>query len=451
MSSMINTIGRGTAWTTAGTLGVKLAGLLATFITLHTLTVYEYGLTELAVSIIPLLSIFVLPGISAVVQAEMSLAKASGDGGRERALFEEYFWVQLLLSLIPWAGVFFGASLISSLYNEGIANMFRIVSFAFLLSPFRAATMLLFRTNLRFKVLAAYGVSEELFKFCVLLLCYFVFDLRAVSVIIAYILSVLLTLVLFSFQGLKEYRGLLLHPRMSGHHPFIRLMREHGKWGMATNYLNNFSNNIRLWIIKAFLGADAVGLFSLASSLFSHAASLIQINGVIAPILPRYVRDGGRLARLVSKSMKYQLAGFLVSAVGTSIAFPILIMNFFPQFAPALPLFFIIIFTMVPSSISSILTVTFTALQAQRELFFATLIKTLSIVLVAPPLIMAFGVYGIAIEFFVTAVIFTLERYRVMGRLIPGFQITPNAFMHMDEDDRLILSKGREMMKRFIS
>jgi O-antigen/teichoic acid export membrane protein len=450
MNGVAKMIGRGTAWASVGALGVKVAGLLATFVTLHQLTVYEYGLTELAISIIPLLSIFVLPGITTVVQAEMSLAKAKKDGPKERALFEQYFLVQLALSIIPWALVFFGAELIARWYNEGIADLFRIVSFSFLISPFRAVMTLLFRVNLRFKTIASYGVCEELLKFFLLMTCYFVFDLRAMSVIIAYVLNELLAILIFMRPFLKEYIPLRHNSKVVGQYPFYVLMSTHGKWGIATNYLNNFANNIRLWIIKAFLGADAVGLFALASSLFSHTLSLLQLNSVITPILPQYAHEPVRFNRLVEKSIKYQLIGYTLSGVVTSIAFPILITYLFPKFLPALPLFFIIVFTVIPAALSGVLTAVFTALQAQRELFFATLIKTFFIVLLAPPLIKIFGVYGIAIEFFLTTLLFTMERYRVLRKRLQSFDINLRDMFAVDQDDRIIIGALRSYAQKYI-
>jgi O-antigen/teichoic acid export membrane protein len=449
-TSVIQTIGKGTAWTSLGTWGVKLTGLLATFITLHQLTVYEYGLTELAISIIPLLSIFVLPGITTVVQAEIGIAKGRMDYAKARALFDEYFFVQFVISVIPWALVFFGASAISSFYNEGIADLFRIVSFAFLISPFRTMATLLFRINLRFGTVAAYGVSEELLKFFLLLLCYFVFDLRAQSVLIAYVLNEFLTLLFFSPKFFKEYLPMRQHSKSATDRPFYALMASHGKWGIATNYLNNFANNIRLWIIKAFLGADAVGLFALASSLFAHTLSLLQLNSVITPILPQYAHQPARFNRLVDKSIKYQFLGYTLSGILTAIGFPLLIHYFFPKFLPALPLFSIMVFTVVPAAVSGVLTAVFTALQAQRELFFATLVKTFIIALIAPPLIIFFGVHGVAIEFFLTTLLFTLERYRVLRKRMPSFKIRARDMFSLDQDDRIIIQALRSYARKYI-
>lgn len=450
MNAVVKTIGRGTVWTSVGTWGVKLAGLLATFVTLHQLTVYEYGLTELAVSILPLLSIFVLPGTTTVVQAEMSVAKAKKDGTKERALFEEYFLVQCVLALIPWALVFFGAEFISRWYNEGIADLFRIVSIAFLISPFRTVVKLIFQVNLRFGTVASYGVCEELLKFALLLLCFFVFDLRAKSVIIAYIGSMVLTGIIFAPAFLKEYRPLRAYAKIPGTHPFYRLIRSHGKWGIATNYLNNFANNIRLWIIKAFLGADAVGLFALASSLFSHTLSLLQLNSVITPILPRYVHEPERFNRLVDKSIKYQFIGYTISGIATAVIFPILIEHVFPKFLPALPLFFVMVFTVIPAALSGVLTAVFTAIQAQRELFFATLVKTIVIAVSAPVLIIFFGLYGIAIEFFLTTLFFTMDRYRVLRKKKPTFKVRAKDMLSLDQDDHVIIGALRSYARKYI-
>ncbi len=447
---LISTIGKGTIVTSVGAILVKVVGIGATFLTLHRLTVYEYGLTELAISVIPLLSIFLLPGLANVVIAEMGIAKGEGKIGKAKALFNDFFRHQLFFAVFGWATVFLGAGIIAHLYNQNIADLFRIASFSFLLGPFRTNFLAALRVDLKFSTISAFGIVEECVKIAVLSYSFFVLGLSMEGVLYAYVLNEVITLTLFSPVFFSVYRS-WGKADTDIRWPFRVLFAQHGKWGMITNYLNNFATNIRIWIIKFFFGAEAVGLYSLAVGLYSHVTSLFQLGTVITPILPQYVNDPVRFDRLVTKGIKYQIIGYFVSAIFAGVGFPILAQYLFPQFLPALPLFYLLLLAILPNSIAVILTPMFGALRAQKSLFFSTASKAVSIVFFVPLCLSVFGLFGASIEFFITMTIFTYERYRSLKKKLPWFRIRMKDLFTSDQDDAMIVRKALSPVSRFFS
>ena len=183
-------VGRGTAYLAATTWILKLIGLGSVFLILNRLTVHEYGITELVITVVPLLSIFLLPGLNATVIADMGIEKAQGNRAGVKGVLLNYIRLQSMFAVFIWAAVFFGASTLSIWLGKGdLAPLLRTVSFLFLLSPLRTMVQVLQRVYLRFFAQSVYTVMEEVSKLGFLLFFFFVFHMRAEGLILALVLS----------------------------------------------------------------------------------------------------------------------------------------------------------------------------------------------------------------------------------------------------------------------
>src|SRR3989344_206314 len=172
--SPLRIIGEGTAFNSFSNVALKFVGLATVFFILRRLSAYEYGLTELTISSLPLLSIFFLPGMGDVVIADMSLERGKGNLSRMKSIFLQFFKLQFLLSIVVWAIVFFGANLIANYYEGPISLLLKIYSFSFLLSPFRSMIIMFFTVNLKFFQQSFYTFLEEVFKLIFLLFFFFI-------------------------------------------------------------------------------------------------------------------------------------------------------------------------------------------------------------------------------------------------------------------------------------
>jgi O-antigen/teichoic acid export membrane protein len=143
----------------------------------------------------------------------------------------------------------------------------------------------------------------------------------------------------------------------------------------------------------------------------------------------------------MAKGVKYQVIVFVGLAMVGILVFPLLISMLFPKFSGAMPLYVLMLFGLIPNSFSGILTIAFYALRAQKSLFYAVVVKSASIALIAPITLSFFGVPGIALEFFITTTIFTLERFRALRKLLPGLGFSVRSFVSVDQDDRVIIEK----------
>lgn len=440
--SIKKTLTRGVAWMSIGATASKAIGVIYVVLILTHLSLYEYGLVELLISIPPLLGFLNLPGLELAAIADMGYEKGRSNLKRMYHIYASYLSIRFILGVAGWSMLFFAAPLVSSYYNEGIADMIRIISFSFLLSPFRSAFMIIFKASLRFKLLAAYSFVEELGKLIVLCVALFIFNLGPIAVIIAYVGADVVALVVFSFLFISTHRKLFQSQGslVNWKDPLF-ILKAHGKWSILASYLGMFGQHIRPWVIKAFLGTEAVGLYGLAVGMYQHTTTLFSVARVVGPILPRYIEQKKKIHQLINGGIKYQILASLLSAVFMVSLFPILINTFFPSYAEAYMLYACLLAALIPTSFTSIFEPTFHALKAQRNLFFASILRLCIVILLLPIALSVFGLYGIALEFFVTRAVYSYNRYRKLCVLLPDYGITTHDIFSITDTDILLLKK----------
>ena len=444
--SLTRTIATGSFWSGANNIVLKIVGLTAVFLILSKLSAYEYGLAELVFSLLPVVSIFSLPGMNSVILADLGRYRESGNTGAMRSLFEGFFIYQIALSVFAWAVLFFGADIIALFYSGAAPTLIKIVSFACLLSPLRGAVQMIFSVKLMFFELALYSFAEEIFRFVSIVLALFFFDLRAVGVVLALpvaqllAISVLLPLALRHYQ---EWRGGGYDPSAN----FFSILRTHGKWSVFSTYVGSLTQSVRLWLIKLFAGTEAVGLFAAAFGLLGHANSLLPFSNILPPILSQYQEDKKRFSFIIQKAVKYQVIAACFVGVGVVIFLPFVLGNLLPHFLPSVGLFNIMVFTLVATAFSSVFTPVFSALRAQRSFFYSNVIKFILTSFLVTVLMPVYGIFGAALEVVITTCLLIFERYKAVQKIVPGFKIEIRRVFSFDELDKVLFQKGLSFIK----
>lgn len=440
MSSITSRAQAGFFWTLSSTVFLKVITLGTTFIILTRLSVYEYGLVELVLSVVPSLSFFLLPGFVNMIVADMGVARGRGDWSEVKTLFLQYSLLQAALGILAWAIVFFGANLVSLWFGGIGPDLLRVVSFTFLLSPLRAMISVLISVYQRFAAQSALSIAEELAKLLAILIGFYVFKGGVYAVVIATIAAQIVAIVILIPLGLRLYKT-FSHATFLARSPFALLLN-HGKWNIAGSYLNALIHPVRIWVIKILLGTEAVGIFAVAHGLLGHATSLLPIQRVVALILPQHADDKPLLTRLIVAGTKYQIFGYVLISVGLLGVMPFFIGYFFPNYVASLPLFFIMLLFLVPNSFGTV-TSLFFIFKEQKNLFYSITSKAVCAAILAPILILLFGLPGAALEYVLTGTWYLFERYRAARGRFPWFKLTLRDFFTFDEVDRMVLTALR--------
>ncbi|MFO0718734.1 MAG: oligosaccharide flippase family protein [Candidatus Paceibacterota bacterium] len=427
----------------------KFASFFTAIIVLRSLSIHEYGLSELSMTLFSFLGILLLPGISSVIIADMSFCKGQGNMPRAKEIFKRYVTLQSLLCIAGFIILFSSSFFVEYFATENVSNSLRILSFSFLISPFRMAFSILFSVEKKFFYQGMIGFFEEFFRLVVVLYIFVFHSFHLESVFLANTIgqaSAMVFIYPFFLVSYKMWRRVIA---TNGGHVLESLFA-HGKWAVFSTYLNTFGQNIRLWIIKTILGTPAVSIFSLAATLLAHTQSLFSLSNVLVPIISEKMSDRKLVNIIIAKSIKYQMIAFVIIGLCSLVFMPFVISLAFPKYLIALSSYKLLLVAMLLAPFAAVFTPMFQAAKQQKSLFKATFLKNISIVVFSIVLLPVFGVIGASIEYLITLSIYLFERYRVLKNIYPGFRISWKSFFLYDDVDRIIVSKVQDKLFKWI-
>lgn len=437
--SITRKVAEGTAYFSSGTILLKLISLATVFVILRQLSLYEYGLFELALTAVSIVGIFQLPGLADSVTADMARLRSNGAPGDAKRIFINFYKVQTALSLVAALILYIGSSIIAKYYKGDISVLLKLLSLSMFILPFRSAVQILLAVELKYLYQSAYAILEELSKLLLIMVFFYRYEMGVEAIPLSMIFSQLITICIF-FTVARRISVSYGHASpITG--SWRQIFKYHGIWNVGTTYVSNYGQALRVAFVRLFLGTEAVAIYSVAQGLYGHTVSLIPVAKVIAPLIPQYVNDPTLIGRIVTKAVKYQLAMYAVLGAVAAVAFPPLLVIIFPKYTGAMMLYQLMLFSLIPNSAASILSSLYIAYRAQRSLFVATVVKCVFILIMAPLSLYFFGIRGMAIELFVVTALFTGERYRKISNMVPELRLNLRQMTHVDEYDRMITTR----------
>ncbi len=420
----------------------KIVAVTNTLLVLSSLSLYAYGVAELALSVVGALSILQLAGLERTVISDMGVEKGQGNTSVARRIFQDYLAVLSILSVIAWGILFFGSEIVAQYFTNEIGSYFIILSFLFLVAPLSSLMRILYALYFDFTATALFTFLQEATKLMFLVTLLTIGTITIAGVLWAYVVAACAPFLLLLPRTLPHLMRLLSEPAQGAFAPH-RFFLGHNFWTLMSNYLDTSTKSVRLWFIKLFLGTEAVAIFSVAAGIVGQLSSFLNLSSIIAPVLPQYIQTRPIFYQIIDKTIKYQmLLAFGLIGIGI-VMVPILVERVFPHYLSALPLFYLIVFILIPSSINNVFQTMFYALKAQKSLFSAQIIRLGFVILASTVVLPTLGIAGVALEYIGTTIFFGLERYRVLRKMYPDFAIDIRDFVRFDEYDRLLIQRVR--------
>lgn len=410
------------------------------FIILSYLSVYEYGLTELVFSVLSLVGIIMLPGIASTIIADMGVARAKDERGYMKMLFHQYTYFLTGVSLIAFLTLFLGATLLAQFSgNILIAHFLQIMSLSLLITPLRSISLLIATVHVRFFDQAVYPIVEELVKMGSMITFFFFFHLGPLGLLYAIVLSQCLGVLVFLPRTLSGY-FYFSQAHAEGKHRFWEILSTHRKWSVASSYVGTFTQNAQVWIIKALLGTEAVGLYAFATGIMSNISSLIPFTDVFTSLGPKYIEKKDELIALVRNSVRMQLLATLVLIAGAISLLPVLV-YFIPKYKPALLLTILMLLVVIPTSVTAVFTPTFALFKEQFEFLKTVCVKLILTITIVPLSVLAFGLPGIGIASITLNTASGFERYVRLKRIFQGFSLEFSTLLRITKSDIAFIRK----------
>jgi O-antigen/teichoic acid export membrane protein len=445
--SLLRTVGVGIAWNSLASLMVRAFALANVFLILTRLSVYEYGLVQLILSVFSTTAIFLLPGLISSVVADIARTREEGRAADAALLARHYVLLQFILGVAGFCVLHFGAGALTHYLNlEHVGNFLSIVALLFLVNPITSITLMLANAELRFKLQAAVSMVEEVSKFVWMSVLFYGFGFGASGVLWAMVLAPLTGGILLLPWTFSLFLPLFTQ-KTRKNFSFWTIFRAHRRWGIATSYLGTLNQNIRIWTVQILLGTEAVGLYSFAYGILSQAGSLITFSQVANPLLARAAATGVRLADYANRVFKYHIWFVLLALPFGLLVAPYFVSILFPEYVPAIHATMIMLLALIPSAAAVVSTSVYPALKLQKDFFRAMVLKVTLTAVTLPLLVMGFGLVGAALEIVLTNSISVFERTRSLRKHLPGFLRPLRLLITVDGADRGAITRTIGQLK----
>ncbi len=422
---------------------------LNSFIIIYFLSLREFGLYQLILSVMAFAESLTAGFLSDLVLTDFSKYIGRGEKGLAKKLFFEYALFKGVLVLVLMAILFFGAGLVSDHYGKDIALFLRVATIALIFRVGLSVQGLFFDGNIYFKAQSVSFLGELAKTFFIIGSVIF-YKLGILEIILAYVVGHLFSFIFSSAYFYSLFKKTLAGYRSSQTGSLIRsLLAQYGPW-MALRYLlSRIANNIRPWIIGIFLGVEAVGIFSFARNIIAVIARLMPL-GTFGLLLPRELGNKQRLRYLFTRMTKYSLFLGLIYAVVSFLVFPLGVKLLFPKYQAAIPIFGIMSIILVLYSFYKMFRMVLVVFKEQKAL----LLRSIDESLLAPALLFIllpiFGVLGTAIEWVLTYTLTTILFYRYLVKAHPYLSLRAKDLFSFDKHDKEFLIKIFSYSLRFI-
>jgi len=440
---LAHTVAKGVAVSGFGNFLLRFIDLAIAILLLRWLSVFEYGIYRLVLAAYDFGAGFYLAGLENVVVSDVS-GGLKKDSRRAKALFSVYFYFTLAVGIVLFLIFFFGRNAFSR-WLGGEAHNFWIISLLFLLSPWITFFSLRFHILLDFAWETAFRILRDLSRLGAILSFYFFFSFgtkEAIwSIIISYGMPAVAALLFYRRQPL-----LIVPAFAEVRSSLCDLFFRHGKWALLDDLLANSGKNIRPFIVKTFVGVEAVALISVAQNLIGYISSLFPMREILIPVFPRLADRREDFKKQINRALKYSTAAYILLGIAAALLVPVFVRLLFPKYLSSLPFFYLLLLGFPWLGIRSVLLPVFYALKEQKILFRLTAGRLLFTTVAGIILTYFLGIWGAALELLLVGIVVTPAFIFALKTILPGWSFRFRDLITFDALDREFFSKVKNLI-----
>lgn len=315
MSTDLNkSANEGAKWTAVSSALTAIFSILQISIVARYLEPSEIGTVALLVVLVEICNVFVRAGLSDVLIVKTQATKAQ---------LSALYWGNILLGAIIYLGIFFFSEWLPYFFDApDSTEMARSMGIVVLIVACTIQLETLMRRELYFKELAIYQVAMTFFGL-----------LTAVGLAI---LGYGAWALVFSNIVLQASRGILLLifsarkgwlPGLIFSAPGLKPFLSFGAYRISTALVNNLNSRIDQLAIAAFLGAEALGFYSIAFNLAIQPFQRINpiLTQISFPIFAKVKDDDERLLRGYRKGTRMLTSINAPILIGLAATAPLLL------------------------------------------------------------------------------------------------------------------------------
>jgi len=426
-------------WYGMSTLITRLTAVINTFLIIYFLTLYEYGVFRLILSLVGIFQAFILSGLDGVIRNEIAHYLKGSQPQKAAKLFFEYVFLKGSLAGFVWGVMIVFINIyFSTIYDSNFTNILLLASTTLLLNFISDASSMFYRGVGAISLLSKMSVIAELVKLFMLILIFWLLSPSIQSVFIVIIFSQIVSLGLYFVTA---YRDLCVwwHERRSVKEFIIfTIVKNHGKWSLGNNVLSGLVTNGRNYIIKFLLSTEAVAVWNLALSMFNLLYSVIPSDKFLKVFLPYKIALKDLKVEYYKSYVKYLTMVYIGLMVAGWIGSVIMVNILFPAYKPALPIFYIVSLGLLVSGVNDFVAAYLYTLRYQKILFYRTLQRNILTISLMFIFVHWLGFIGLGLEYLITNIFLTIFSYLSLIKLHPDLRLGLRDFYLTNGDWRHI-------------
>jgi len=279
----------GIKWTTIGTIGRSLFQLIQISILTRFLPKETFGLVAMALFVVQFSNIFVDMGMTSAILHRQNATKNE---------YSSIYWLNIFISLFLYGILFFGAPVVARFYEEPeLRLLVPVLGTNLLLMACGRQHRTIMQKQFQFKAIAI----TEMISFFIGLIAATLLAIKnfgVYSLVYSTLLSSFISNSLFLVQNLR-LNPIRFHFRLKETKPFLKI----GGYNMGSQLIGFFSRNIDVLIIGKMLGAESLGVYSLAKQVVLKLYSIVNpiIINVLNPILSSIQKEKEKIKQYYLK------------------------------------------------------------------------------------------------------------------------------------------------------
>ena len=283
----------GVKWVTVSTIVNNLLQLALISILARFLSPTDFGLMALVNVVIEFSSYFIDAGFSNIIIQKQDI---------NRRQLSSIYWLSILTGVVIYLIIFFLSPSLSAFYKETeLEPLLKFVAVTFLIIPFGQQHKSLFQKELKFDTIALIEIISRVVSFIVGVLAA-IKGLGVYSLALMVLANSIVSTILLLYKGMKSYK-----PSFIFSHTEIKKFYSFGFYQLGERTLNYFASQLDTIIIGKLLGADKLGIYTIAKNLIMKPAQIINpiVTKVAFPTMAKVQSDIESLKRIYLNTIQY--------------------------------------------------------------------------------------------------------------------------------------------------
>lgn len=284
MSNITKQILTGAKWTGVSTVIITVIQIVQFALLGNLLSKEQFGIVGMITTVVIFTQILLDMGFSAAIIQKEKVTNEQ---------LSTLYWLNIIVGIVLFVLLYFTSPFIAGFYNQDeLIPLIKVLGIMFLIAPIGQQFQYLLQKDLNFNMLSKIEVLANVASFFSLVgLVFFIQELYA-YVISQVFLHSLKGILFFGFYS-KKWKPSFLFNFAS-----VKELMSFGIFQLMSRLVNRIGSNIDYILIGRFLGAEALGIYSLAYQVVTIPVQKINpiITRVAFPVFSRSQSDNALLS-----------------------------------------------------------------------------------------------------------------------------------------------------------